>query len=229
MYYSLRITTDEKLNFSKFIKNTNLTKYLFSPESGNETEKRHYQCALYTETKLQTLRSNFKKLYPEYVGNEKYSLKSRFTPYNYKTSVPCDENIFAYCAKENEQLTDEHITSLTKDEFKGYHKQYHLKNQQFKEVKKAYKKEAKKKKETLLSSAVTFLCDGNYTLDKKPIMHSMTGEQTVQKLISFFMKTETLFNEHTFKWLYLSIIKKYNSIEYEEYMKMKTKHLINFN
>jgi len=229
MYYSLRITTDEKLDFSKFIEKTNLSKYLFSPETGNQTEKRHYQGALYTTTKLQTLRSNFKKLFPEYVGNEKYSLKSRFKPYNYKTSVPCDENIFAYCAKENEELTSEHITNLTKDEFKGYHKQYYDKKQNLSELKKSYKKAAKDKKETLYSSAVTFLCDGNQTLDKKPIMPPMTGEQTVAKLISFYTKADQIFNEHTFKWLYLKIIKEYNKEEYEEYMKFKTRHLFTFN
>lgn len=229
MFYSLRITTEDNLKteLETFCKTIKADKYLFSIESGTETQKQHYQGAIKTETKLQTIRSNFKKQFPKFVGNEKYSLKSRYTPIFSKKSIPCDENIFAYCAKENSTPKSEFVMNITKDEYVGYNQAYWKKNQDFKILKNNKAKAAKEKKDTLLSSAVNYLCNGNQTLDKKPILPSITDEQIVERLISFYSENdEVLFNQHTFKWLYTKILQLYYKELYKEFMKKQMSFLL---
>jgi hypothetical protein len=229
MFYSLRITTEDNLKteLETFCKTIKADKYLFSIESGTETQKQHYQGAIKSETKLQTIRSNFKKQFPKFVGNEKYSLKSRYTPIFSKKSIPCDENIFAYCAKENSTPKSEFVMNITKDEYVGYNQAYWKKNQDFKILKNNKAKAAKEKKDTLLSSAVNYLCNGNQTLDKKPILPSITDEQIVERLISFYSENdEVLFNQHTFKWLYTKILQLYYKELYKEFMKKQMSFLL---
>lgn len=229
MYYSLRITTEDNLKteLETFCKKIKADKYLFSIESGKETEKQHYQGAIFTKTKLQTIRSNFKKQFPKLKGNEKYSLKSRYTPIFSKKSIPCDENIFAYCAKENAMPKSGFVMNITKDEYVGYNLQYWKKNEDFKILKNNKAKAAKEKKDTLLSSAVNYLCNGNQTLDKKPILPSLTDEQIVETLISFYSENdEILFNQHTFKWLFTKILQVHYKELYIDFMKKQTKFLI---
>lgn len=228
MFYSLRITTEDNLKteLETFCKNIKADKYLFSIESGTETQKQHYQGAISSKTKLQTIRSNFKKQFPKFVGNEKYSLKSRYTPIFSKKSIPCDENIFAYCAKENSTPKSEFVMNITKDEYVGYNQAYWKKNQDFKILKNNKAKAAKEKKDTLLSSAVNYLCNGNQTLDKKPILPSITDEQIVDRLISFYSENdEILFNQHTFKWLYTKILQLYYKEHYKEFMRKQMSFL----
>lgn len=234
MYYSLRITTNDNLKtkLEELMQKIKAKKYLFTVETGNDTLKRHYQGAITTETKLQTIRVNFKKVFTDIRGNENYSLKSRYTPMYSKRSIPCDENIYAYCAKENNELQTEDVTNLTKEEFKGYNLKYYEKKKDFDILSKNNKKARKEKKDNLFQSAVTFLVDGNYTLNKKPILPEFqTGDQIVEKLISFYeMDTIILeygFNEQTFKWIYVKIIALYYKDIYREYMVARTKYLTN--
>lgn len=229
MYYSLRITTEANLKtrLETFNKKIKSDKYLFAVETGQETEKRHYQGAIYTKTKLQTVRSNFKKQFPELVGNESYSLKSRYKPIFSKNSIPCDENIFAYCAKENAKPKSDFVMNITKDEYKGYNLKYWAKNKEFEILKNNKRKAAKEKKETLLESAVIYLCNGNQTLDKKPILPSLTDDQIIQRLISFYSdNNEHLFNQHTFKWLYTKILQLHYKEIYRDFMKKQTLYLL---
>lgn len=234
MYYSLRITTEDNLKtkLEELMKKIKASKYLFAVEKGTETQKRHYQGAITTETKLQTIRVNFKKVFPDIRGNENYSLKSRYTPMYSKTSIPCDENIYAYCAKEKPELENEDVTNLTKEEFKGYNLKYYEKKKDFDILSKNSKKARQEKKDNLFKSAVSFLIDGNYTLDKKPILPKyQTGDQIVEKLICFY-ELDTIiheygFNEQTFKWLYIKVISRYYKDIYREYMVARTKYLTN--
>lgn len=229
MYFSIRITTDLNIKpqLITFIEKIKSTKYLLSIETGEETEKRHYQGAIQTETKLQTIRSNFKKLFPQFVGNEKYSLKSRFTPIYSKNSIPCDENIFAYCAKESKEMKDTFVSNLTKDEYVGYHKQYWKKNEDLNILKKNKRKAVEEKKKDLVNRAVNYLSKGNQTLDKKPILPNLTDHQIVNRLIEFYSVEEShLFNQHTFKWLYTKILQLYYKELYIEFMKKQTQNLL---
>lgn len=229
MYFSLRITTEDNLKtkLELLMKKIKADKWLFAVETGQETQKRHYQGAIKTETKLQTIRSNFKKIFVEYKGNEKYSLKSRYTPIFSKSSIPCDENIFAYCAKESKELKSDFVSNLTKSEFKGYNLKYWSKNEEFKILSKNGKKAAKEKKDSLLNSAVIFLSNGNMTLEKKPILPFITDEQIVSRLIDFYADSkEYLFNQHTFKWLYTKILQLYYKDQYIEFMKKQTMNLL---
>jgi hypothetical protein len=229
MYYSLRITTEDNLKtpIETLMKNIKSEKYLFSIETGTDTEKRHYQGAIKTKTKLQTIRSNFKKIFPNLRGNENYSLKSRYTPIYSKSSIPCDENIFAYCAKENKELKNEFVTNITKEEYKGYSLQYWTKNKDFNILKKNKAKALKEKKQTLLKLAVNYLANHNQTLDKKPILPSLSDEEIVNKLIDFYCDTpEHLYNQHTFKWLYIKILQLHYKEQYREFMKKNTQFLI---
>lgn len=229
MYYSLRITTEKDLSerLLKFLKIIKATRYLLSKELGNLKHGEHYQGAIQSERKEQTIRKQFKIHFPEFVGNEKYSLKHKYTPYNYKTKIDCDEQIFAYCAKENSTPRSEFVMNITKDEYVGYNLQYWAKNKELVELAKNKSKAAKEKKESLLGSAVNYLCNGNQTLDKKPILPFITDEQIITRLISFYSENkEHLFNQHTFKWLYTKILQLHYKEHYKEFMKKQTLHLL---
>lgn len=231
--YSIRITIDDDKEalfnkLKKYVVRTKAINYLFIIEVGGLTEKQHYQGAIETTMSENTLRTYFREDFPECTGNERYSIKSTYKPKYSKVRVKCDKNLYAYCAKEKKELETHDLTNFTKDEFKGYNLQYWDKYDSIKLMESNKRKHDENKKQNLIDSAVKFLCDGNFTLDKKPIFTINTNELIKDKLIQFYVKSnDLLFNESTFKWLFTMILRNHFKELYEEYIKYKLINLIN--
>jgi len=234
MYYSLRITNPANelivASIIKFCEKIECDKYLFVHEIGKQNEKPHYQGALSTNKNIQAIRKTFKAIFPNYIGNKAYSLKSRYTPAYTKSSIPADENIFSYCTKTLptyclSDISDYTvITNISVSQFEGYYLQNKTNIENFKLLSKNASNEAKKKKESLLSDATTYLESGFIGFP-----HHLGSEQIVDCLIEFYIVSDKYaYNSHTFKWLYLSILKKHYLQLYKEYLINDTKKLYSF-
>lgn len=233
--YSVRITIDDdKENLfsklQKYVKRTKAIKYLFIVELGKLTEKEHYQGALETTMSENTLRTYFREDFPECTGNQRYSIKSTYKPKYSKVRVKCDNNLYAYCAKEKKELESHDLTNFTKDEFKGYNTQYWDKYNSIKLMESNKRKHDEDKKKNLIDSAVNFLCEGNYTLDKKPIFTITTVDQIKEKIRKFFLKDKTLdYTKTKFKWIFTKVLQHHFEHHYEEFIIYETNDIFNLN
>jgi hypothetical protein len=234
MYYSLRITNPANelivASIIKFCEKIECDKYLFVHETGKQNEKPHYQGALSTNKQLQAVRKAFKAIFPNYKGNKAYSLKSRYTPAYSKSSIPCDENIFAYCTKTLPtfslfDISDSIVvTNLSVSQFEGYYLTNKTNIENYKLLSKNASIAAKKKKETLFSDALKYLESGFIGFPSH-----LSSEQIVDCLIQFYCVSDKYdYNSHTFKWLYLNILKKHYLHLYKDYIINDTKKLYNF-
>ena len=234
MYYSLRITNPANelivASIVKFCEKIECDKYLFVHEVGKQNETPHYQGALSSNKNLQAIRKTFKAIFPNYIGNKAYSLKSRYTPSYSKSSIPADENIFAYCTKSlpTYSLSDISdsvvVTNLSVSQFEGYYLQNKANIEKYSILKKNASIAAKEKKESLLLSATTYLESGFIGFP-----YHLGSEQIVDCLIQFYLVSEKYdYNTHTFKWLYLSILKKHYLPLYKDYIVNDTKKLYSF-
>ena len=231
MYYSLRITTEDDLkkDLNQLMININAQTYLFAIEFGkvrpeDDHGKRHYQGAITTTTKEQTIRKAFKKMFPKIKGNQSYSLKKRYTLKYNNQGYKCDEGIYAYCAKDSKELKPGFVTNLTKKQYIGYNLAYYDKKTTYLKIKDDTAKERELKREGQYQDAVKYLCSGNYSLDKKPIFPKYLDFK--EELTEFYVTSEKhQYNKSTFKYILIKIYKKYQQDLLRELIKKENEYL----